>query len=143
MAPNLLPRFLANEFERVTMFNSNSISKFGKGICLSVAIIGLTFPYATQAAEPEQRTRVEVKKELYGKMSAPKPSTRIVDLEQTTRLTVTHGETVTFRSQGQQFTWTFDGLEHQGLRLAVIAPAGFPAAEATVHIGQNPTARGR
>lgn len=116
---------------------------FCRAMYLAVVCSAMVAPFAAKAVEAEGKARAEVQKELYGSASQPGPTTRIEDVGQSARLTVNHGETVTFRSQGQQFTWTFDGLEHQGLPLARIAPPGFPARDATVHIGRNPQNRGR
>lgn len=79
---------------------------------------------------------------FYGSLSSPAAATRIEELSPPGRVRVAWGETVTFRSQGQQFSWTFNGLDLRSLRLAQIAPSGFPAADVSVHVGRNPLNRG-
>ena len=51
------------------------------------------------------------------------------------------GETVAFSSAGQQFVWTFDGLDNRPVDLAKIAPSGFAAKPLTVYVGKNPMNR--
>lgn len=79
---------------------------------------------------------------FYGSLGNPAAATRTEEVSQSSRLRMAWGETVTFRSQGQQFSWTFNGLDHRSLRLAQIAPPGFNAADVSVHVGPNPLNRG-
>ena len=48
---------------------------------------------------------------------------------------------VTFRSEGKEFSWTFNGLGGRAVDVAKIAPAGFPAKPLTVYIGRDPLTR--
>ena len=51
------------------------------------------------------------------------------------------GETVTFRSEGKEFSWTFNGLDRRPVDLAKIAPAGFTGKSLNVYVAQNPLTR--
>ena len=69
-------------------------------------------------------------------------TTRVVDLTQTTRPNIAYGETVVFRNAtGQQFAWTFSGLDRRGVDLAKIAPAGFATQDTIADVGRNPANR--
>ena len=72
--------------------------------------------------------------------SCRKP-TRAVDLGSASRINVTYGESVTFRSGGQLFTWTFNGLDRRAVDVTKIAPAGFPTKPLVVYVGLNPANR--
>ena len=48
---------------------------------------------------------------------------------------------MTFRSGGQLFTWTFNGLDRRAVDVTKIAPAGFPTKPLVVHVGLNPSNR--
>jgi hypothetical protein len=52
-----------------------------------------------------------------------------------------YGESVTFRSGGQLFTWTFNGLDRRAVDVSKIAPAGFPTKPLVVYVGLNPANR--
>jgi len=48
---------------------------------------------------------------------------------------VKHGEVIRFVSNGQEFTWYFDGMSQpRPFDLAQIAPAGFTAQRVTVYV---------
>lgn len=79
---------------------------------------------------------------FYGRPAAAAAATRVEELGERSKLFVPWGETVTFRSQGQQFSWTFDGLDLRRVDVAKFAPAGFAGAGASVHVGKNPLNRG-
>lgn len=79
---------------------------------------------------------------LYGQPAAVSSATRVVDLTKTPRVNVTYGETVAFRSNaGQQFAWTFNGLDRRGVELAMVAPAGFATKGFVAYVGRNPANR--
>ncbi len=63
---------------------------------------------------------------------------RTVDIGAARYVNAVYGETITFRSGGQQFSWTFNGLDRRAIDLARIAPAGFTAQRLMVYIGENP-----
>ena len=56
-------------------------------------------------------------------------------------INVADGESVTFRSGGQLFTWTFNGFDRRAVDVAKIAPAGFPTRPLVVQVGLNPANR--
>ena len=75
---------------------------------------------------------------LYGHPSGEATNARVVDVGgSTVSIAVPYGETVTFRSDGQRFTWTFDGLDRRAVDIAKIAPAGFPAKPLTIYVGRS------
>ncbi|HKW36185.1 MAG TPA: CzcE family metal-binding protein [Burkholderiales bacterium] len=61
---------------------------------------------------------------------------RTIDITGATKwVNVTHGEVVRFVSNGQEFTWYFDGVsQSRPFDLAQIAPAGFTAQRVTVYV---------
>ncbi|GKQ59663.1 MAG: CzcE family metal-binding protein [Sphaerotilus natans] len=79
---------------------------------------------------------------LHGQPATASSTTRVVDLTQTTRPNIAYGETVVFRNAtGQQFAWTFSGLDRRGVDLAKIAPAGFATQDTIADVGRNPANR--
>lgn len=68
-------------------------------------------------------------------------SARVVDLGSARHVRVAYGETVKFRSEGKEFSWTFNGLDRKAVDLSRFAPAGFSSQPLTVHVAQNPTFR--
>lgn len=81
-------------------------------------------------------------KSIYGQPAAASNAVRTIDLSQTARVSVAYGETVVFRGNtGQQFAWTFNGLDRRAVNLAKIAPAGFGSLAAVAHVGRDPSNR--
>lgn len=79
---------------------------------------------------------------IYGQPAAVSSAARVVDLAQAPRPNIAYGETVVFRSEaGQQFAWTFNGLDRRAIELAKIAPAGFATKSAVVYLGRDPANR--
>lgn len=79
---------------------------------------------------------------IYGQPAAAPSSARVVDIAKTPSTNVAYGETVVFRGDaGQQFAWTFNGLDRRSVELAKIAPTGFGGKSAFVFIGRNPSNR--
>lgn len=77
----------------------------------------------------------------YGQPTSQAAAARVVDVASSRPINVVHGETVTFRSEGKEFSWTFNGLGGRAVDVAKIAPAGFPAKPLTVYIGRDPLTR--
>lgn len=77
----------------------------------------------------------------YGTLGGDPTASRVVDLGAVKHLNVEYGETITFRNEGKQFTWTFDGLDRRAVELSKIAPAGFPIKALTIHVPGNPSTR--
>ena len=71
----------------------------------------------------------------------PQATTRAADLRSANAINVAFAESVTFRSGGQLFTWTFNGLDRRAVDVAKIAPAGFPTRPLVVYVGLNPANR--
>lgn len=78
---------------------------------------------------------------FYGQPSRDSAGARVVQVGSVEKLNVRYGETVAFSSAGQQFAWTFDGLDNRAVDLAKIAPSGFAAKPLTVYVGKNPMNR--
>lgn len=78
---------------------------------------------------------------FYGQPSGDSAGARVVQVGSVQTLNVRYGETVAFSSAGQQFAWTFDGLDNRAVDLAKIAPSGFAAKPLTVYVGKNPMNR--
>ena len=77
----------------------------------------------------------------YGQPTAQASAARVVDIASTGAINVAYGETVTFRSAGQQFSWTFNGLGGRAVDVVKIAPAGFAAKSFAVFVGRDPSTR--
>ncbi len=80
---------------------------------------------------------------LYGQpaQQAQVSAVRTVDIAAARHLNVAYGETVTFRNEGKEFTWTFNGLDRRAVDLAKFAPPGFTSKPFLVHVAQNPLTR--
>ncbi len=78
---------------------------------------------------------------IYGQPSRGTTSVRVIDLGTAKVLNVEYGETVTFRSDGRQFSWTFNGFDHQAVNIAKIAPAGFATKPLIIYVERNPLTR--
>lgn len=75
---------------------------------------------------------------IYGQPAAASSTARVVDLSLAARSNIAHGETVVFRGDaGQQFAWTFNGLDRRAVDLAKIAPAGFATKSAVAYVGRD------
>ena len=104
-----------------------------------IALCGLSAaPLASLAAGADTFANGQ---SYYGQPASPQAATRAVDLGSASRINVTYGESVTFRSGGQLFTWTFNGLDRRAVDVTKIAPAGFPTKPPVVHVGLNPSNR--
>ncbi|CAN5912715.1 MAG: CzcE family metal-binding protein [Thiobacillus sp.] len=73
--------------------------------------------------------------------SSQQAATRAVDLRSANAINVAFAESVTFRSGGQLYTWTFNGFDRRAVDVAKIAPAGFPTRPLVVQVGLNPANR--
>lgn len=80
-------------------------------------------------------------KSYYGEPTPQASAARVVDIASSRHINVPYGETVTFRSEGQQFSWTFNGLGGRSVDVARIAPTGFPAKPFAVYVGRDPLTR--
>lgn len=77
----------------------------------------------------------------YGQPTSQASAARVVDIASSAPINIAYGETVTFRSGGQQFSWTFNGLGGRAVDVVKIAPAGFPAKPFAVYVGRDPQTR--
>lgn len=104
------------------------------------AVIGMTAAtVATFSASAETFRNGE---SFYGQASRTAAGARVVNLDKTTKyINVEYGETVTFRGQGKEFSWTFDGLDHRPVDIRKVAPAGFAATPLMVYVEPNPLNR--
>lgn len=100
------------------------------------AIVGMAAGFvATFSAGAETFRNGE---SFYGQPSRGGADARVVDVGATKYINVQYGETVTFRNQGKEFTWTFDGLDQRAVDVQKIAPAGFAATPVTAYVARNP-----
>jgi hypothetical protein len=105
----------------------------------AIALFGVAaVPFASLAAGAHTFANGQ---SYYGQPTSPQAATRTVDLGSASAINVVYGETVTFRSAGQLFTWTFNGLDRRAVDVAKIAPAGFPTKPLIVHVGKSPANR--
>ncbi len=77
----------------------------------------------------------------FGSLGGETAYARVVDVAAVKQLNVRYRETITFRSDGTQFTWTFNGLDDRVVGLSEIAPTGFAAKPFTIYIAQDPSSR--
>ena len=105
----------------------------------TIAILGLnTASAATFAAGLETFINGQ---SFYGQPSREATGARVVDLGAVPKINVRYGETVTFRNDGQQFSWTFDGLDRRSVDINKIAPAGMAVKPLTVYVARDPANR--
>lgn len=100
------------------------------------AVVGLTV--AAVAAIPASAETFRNGESFYGQPSRGGADSRVVDLATAKFINVEYGETVTFRSQGKEFSWTFDGLDRSAVYVKKIAPAGFATTPMKVYVAPNP-----
>lgn len=63
----------------------------------------------------------------YGQPTSQASAARVVDIASSGPINIAYGETVTFRNGGQQFSWTFNGLDRRAVDVAKIAPPASPS----------------
>lgn len=97
----------------------------------------LTAVASMVTAAHANRTTFPTGESFYGK---PVPTTRydrVVDLAQAKNITINCGDTLTFVSEGQRFSWKFDSIHHTRVPLSAVAPAGFNTVGKVVYINRN------
>lgn len=105
----------------------------------TATIIGqTTVSAATFAANPDAFASGQ---SFFGRPNANAVGARMVDVATAKYIIVEYGETVTFRSEGKLFTWTFDGLDLLSVDVSRIAPAGFAVKPLVIYIPPNPSIR--
>jgi len=93
-------------------------------VSLSAGAITRADLYGERAQAPAAQTIVSA---VYGRTIEVTGETKWVNVK--------HGEVIRFISNGQEFTWYFDGVSRpQPFDLAQIAPAGFAAQRVTVYV---------
>lgn len=75
---------------------------------------------------------------FFGQAASMSNSARSVDVSGRRYVNVDFGETISFRSNGKVFTWTFNGFDRRAVRLNQIAPDGFATSDMMIYIGPNP-----
>lgn len=107
-------------------------------LSLAALVVAACAPVASMAASETFRNG----QSIYGQPATATSATRAVELSQAARVNVVYGETIAFRDgEGQQFAWTFNGLDRRAVDLARIAPPGFGAKAAVAHVGRDPANR--
>ena len=105
---------------------------------LAALVVAASAPVASMAASETFRNG----QSIYGQPAAASSAARVVDLAQVARPNIAYGETVIFLGDaGQQFAWTFNGLDRRGVDLAKIAPAGFATKGAVAYVARDPANR--
>ena len=79
----------------------------------------------------------------YGHTEPATASEKLINISADTKtVNVDNGDTVTFVSGHQTFTWNFRTLrDEDDVRLSTIAPAGFPAKDIEVYVARDPLYR--
>lgn len=113
----------------------HSIQNLRAALALGMASLSLA-TYAATGADTFMNG-----KSYYGEMTSQDSAARVVDVASSRHVNVTYGETVTFRSEGKQFSWTFNGLGGRSVDVVRIAPAGFPTKPFAVYVGRDPLTR--
>lgn len=83
------------------------------------------------------RTTFPTGESFYGRAVPTTKYDRVVDLAQAKTITINCGDTLTFVSEGQRFSWKFDSIHHTRVPLSAVAPAGFNTAGKVVYIHRN------
>ncbi|MBA4178109.1 MAG: hypothetical protein C0505_16360 [Leptothrix sp. (in: Bacteria)] len=78
---------------------------------------------------------------FYGQALDAPSSARTIDLSASKHINAEYGEVLRFVSGGKTFTWQFNGLDRLAVDLQLIAPDGFDAKSAKVHVAPNPLTR--
>lgn len=106
---------------------------------LSLAVVAAAFAPLAATANTEVFANG---RSFFGQSAQVTQATRQVDLSQAPHVNVRYGETVAFRgANGEQFAWTFNGLDRRSVDVQKIAPAGFAADGARVYIDRDPSNR--
>lgn len=74
-------------------------------------------------------------KSYYGEPTSQVSAARVVDIASSGAINVPYGETVTFRSEGKQFSWTFNGLGGRAVNVTKIARPGSPPRPSRFTLG--------
>lgn len=77
---------------------------------------------------------------IYGATTAAKAD-RVVDTNQLRFLAVNYGETVKFVHDGNEFTWTFNGLDARAVQLAQLTGGKLGGHDVMVYVRPNPLTR--
>ena len=78
---------------------------------------------------------------FYGQAVDASTAARTIELAPSGHLNAKAGEALRFVSDGRAFVWQFNGLDARAVDLQLIAPPGFDAKGATVHVGKDPQSR--
>lgn len=105
---------------------------------LGAAIVLATSALASLAASPNTFANG---RSYYGSPGGETANARVVELGALKYINVKYGETITFRSEGKQFSWTFDGLDQLAVELSKFAPLGFATKPLTIYVPQDPSNR--
>ena len=107
-------------------------------MALGAALISTLAFAGADAAQAQPVVRVNGN--AYGQTAAADATSRTIVLDDNARdVNVNDGETVHFVHGNQNFTWTFDTTQRDGVTsLGNIAPQGFGDASTQVYIAPNP-----
>lgn len=101
------------------------------------ALLGLAAALIATASFAAQAERFANGKSWYGAPSSAELATQTVNVQSVRQLNVNCGDTVTFRSGDQSFSWRFDSVQHRAVDLRQIAPAGFKAEALRIYVSAN------
>lgn len=106
---------------------------------LKTAILVAAFALTGHAAIASNGTTLSNGNSVYGVPTTPTASSKVVDLSKAPpkSLNINCGDVISFRDGDKTFTWKFDVVGHQAIKLAAIAPAGFNAQALTIHVSRN------
>lgn len=101
---------------------------------LGAALLLTTYTVTSLAASPNTFANG---RSYYGSLGGEPTNPRVVEVGAQRYINVKYGETITFRSDGKQFTWTFDGLDQLAVELSKFAPPGFATKPLTIYVPQD------
>lgn len=105
---------------------------------LKTAILAAALALTGPAAIASNGTTLSNGNSVYGVPTTLTATSKVVDLSKAPKsLNINCGDVISFRDGDKTFTWKFDVVGHQAVKLAAIAPAGFNAQALRVHVSRN------
>lgn len=85
----------------------------------------------------------DINPKLYGNEASASGANRVVEITPATKyVNVIDGDTVKFKIEGREFTWTFDLYHQEGVvELSSILPKDMRAGDVKVYVASDPSYR--
>lgn len=119
------------------------LNKIAVAVAVAAALLApATATFASDGGAAAESPHFANGQSIYGQVADANAATKTITLPTKRHLNVSYDETVRFVSGDRVFTWRFNGLGNRDVDLQVIAPKGFDAKGAMIHIDKDPTWRG-